>query len=321
MTSEAARSKAPEAVAGRRPGRCQVRPELRAQLRGRLTVPALRWPRCTVSAQLRRDRRVPIEVLLAGACQQRAPRTNISHGLDRRRCVLRLAHLAAHPRTCQAGCHRGRASSEIRSADAASARRLRRRWAPLSTTSRNDGGARTADADLQDYRTHPRTDNPDRDEDCETRQKSESPRPASHLARPQPARASRPRGSRACRRPCCTTSSAGRASFGSAPSPARAAAPTRRCMYHRSRRSCLQGPRIESALGKRRRMPSEDPRQHACGERALSLGPEGGPGLADGPLGRWVAAASQARHLERAGLPRMSCSESARISRSSTWRG
>ena len=92
------------------------------------------------------------------------------------------------------------------------------------------------------------------DEDCETRQKSESPRPASHLARPQPARASRPRGSRACRRPCCTTSSAGRASFGSAPSPARAAAPTRRCMYHRSRRSCLQGPRIESALGKRRRV-------------------------------------------------------------------
>ena len=123
MTSEAARSKAPEAVAGRRPGRCQVRPELRAQLRGRLTVPALRWPRCTVSAQLRRDRRVPIEVLLAGACQQRAPRTNISHGLDRRRCVLRLAHLAAHPRTCQAGCHRGRASAETRSAGAASARR------------------------------------------------------------------------------------------------------------------------------------------------------------------------------------------------------
>ena len=62
------------------PGLCQVRPELGAQLRGRLTVPALRWPRCTVSAQLRRDRRVPIEVLLAGACQQRAPRTNISRG-------------------------------------------------------------------------------------------------------------------------------------------------------------------------------------------------------------------------------------------------
>ena len=82
-TSEAARSKAPEAVAGRRPSLRQVRPELRAQLRGRLTVPALRWPRCTVSAQLRRDRRVPIEVLLAGACQPRAPRTNISHGLDR----------------------------------------------------------------------------------------------------------------------------------------------------------------------------------------------------------------------------------------------
>ena len=140
MTSEAARSKAPEAVAGRRPSRRQVRPELRAQLRGRLTVPALRWPRCTVSAQLRRDRRVPIEVLLARACQQRAPRTNISRGLDRRRCVLRLAHLAAHPRTCPAGCHRGRASAEIRSADAASARRLRRCWAPLSTTSRNDGG-------------------------------------------------------------------------------------------------------------------------------------------------------------------------------------
>ena len=71
-TSEAARSKAPEAVAGRRPSLRQVRPELRAQLRGRLTVPALRWPRCTVSAQLRRDRRVPIEVLLARACQQRA---------------------------------------------------------------------------------------------------------------------------------------------------------------------------------------------------------------------------------------------------------
>ena len=70
-------------LAAQWPGLCQVRPEQRAQLRGRLTVPALRWPRCAVSAQLRRDRRVPIEVLLAGACQPRAPRTNISHGLDR----------------------------------------------------------------------------------------------------------------------------------------------------------------------------------------------------------------------------------------------
>ena len=59
-------------LAAQWPGLCQVRPEQRAQLRGRLTVPALRWPRCTVSAQLRRDRRVPIEVLLARACQQRA---------------------------------------------------------------------------------------------------------------------------------------------------------------------------------------------------------------------------------------------------------
>ena len=65
--------------------------------------------------------------------------------------------------------------------------------------------------------------------------------------RPPPARAPRPRGSRACRRRCRTTSSAGRASFGSAPSPARAVAPTRRCMSRRSRRSCLHGPGIESA--------------------------------------------------------------------------
>ena len=245
MTSEAARSKAPEAVAGRRPGLCQVRPELRAQLRGRLTVPALRWPRCTVSAQLRRDRRVPIEVLLAGACQPRAQRTNMSRGW-----IAAVCAEAGAPGSSSQNMPSGLPSWQ-------SFRRDSLGWCGISTTLRpvrrrsSERGPRRVEtlgcktADAFTYTG---------DDDSDTRQKSESPRPASHLARPQPARASRPRGSRACRRPCCTTSSAGRASFGSAPSPARAAAPTRRCMYHRSRRSCLQGPRIESALGKRRRV-------------------------------------------------------------------
>ena len=137
------------------------------------------------------------------------------------------------------------------------------------------------------------------------------------LARPPPARAPRPRGSRACRRPCRTTSSAGRASFGSAPSPARAAAPTRRCMSHRSRRSCLHGPGIESAALGRHQSAAAALSSASVQREGSPLGPRGQP-RASGWASGAVGGSSERGTLSGAVLPRMSCSESARISSSST---
>ena len=64
-----------------------------------------------------------------------------------RRCVQRLAHLAAHPRTCQAGCHRGKDSLEIRSRCAASARRCARESRERASPRRSKTSALEKQAD------------------------------------------------------------------------------------------------------------------------------------------------------------------------------